>query len=843
MQSGTKTFKGKTSRVTSFQNKANVNIDYQLKVADKNKRQLQESYGKQIEKVEKKISKNEQVLHRILEEINEKENQIYEVQKVKLEGFKNEVEKFERIKNLVEEHLAKLSSDIYKSKHNERKLINQTYMLYEDYLSNNNEAYLCKNKIIELKGTLNQIEKTYPKDFEFLFEDIQLEKELVEIESIKKQINSEIKVLEKDKLKLKAENADKEERKELVDVEFKKIDEQIEESYKDAHLKNVEEYLVKHVSNLLELQNLQSLVQGFYSQKQLDVENEINVLLMNNLAEKLTEMKNEFYQIKNDKENQLKKIAVDIEEIKEQVNNKIKKSKDGSVTNNQLLIDEQVKAKREEGERLHNEINKLELNCKKKETLFNKYLILLRNKCVKNEDESFYKQNPCLILERNFEELFKNEMINSLREKRDDITEEELRKHEGTIDIYFRDLFERERTIQLILLQRAKIEAELKEHEKSINTIVDKISEIDNEIKVKKMRLTEVTQKLASLKQRIETRNRTLKMNLESLSENNFMEYLNSNEEVLKSMKKIYGNKILSKVFKAQKEKFFENVMLDHSFKKQKINEFVLLVNKYEETINSYDNSMAKLLESFKESSFKLDEIREFIEVKSREEQNLRDAKSDLVKTLDSMLRDEMEEITNEKIKLRQKLNCDFYFVKVKEIAQKIENLKQEKETILSEFFQFRDVIIEREQKLYKEDREIKNVLSLDQENINSDILSSNFPKSTERFGLISENDKAQIPYKVNSNKLNQMCEGAEREKEIPIESPIVSDDEKRIKSDSQLERVNVHIEVDDNKEEQFQHENSNIEQNEQKDESKFGINSSKNIETSSKLNFKIYIK
>ena len=63
------------------------------------------------------------------------------------------------------------------------------------------------------------------------------------------------------------------------------------------------------------------------------------------------------------------------------------------------------------------------------------------------------KSNPCLILENNFEQLFKNEMINSLRERRDDITEEELKKHEGTIDIYFRDLFERERTIQLILLQ------------------------------------------------------------------------------------------------------------------------------------------------------------------------------------------------------------------------------------------------------------------------------------------------------------------------------------------------------------------------------------------------------
>lgn len=558
------------------------NINYHLKISAKNKRQLQEAYGKEMDKVEFKIGKEEEKLNRILEEINEKENQIYEVQKIKLEGFKNEVEKFDRIKIIIEEHLKRLSSEIYINKSNEKLINNQTYMLYEDYLSNNHEACLSKNRILDLKTTLSQIEKTYPKDFEFLFEDIQLEKELLEIENTKNIILKEMKELEKTKIKLVHEKSDKEERKELVDVEFKKIDEQIEESYKDNHLKNVEEYLVKHVSNLLDFQNLQSLIQGFYSQKNFDVENEINVILMKNLANKLTQMKNEFYQIKNEKENQLLKIAEEIERIKSQIENekaggnlmysnkKTKKQQKNnrekqvnSIVNNQFYMEEQIKIKKDEGERLHNEINKLELNCKKKETLFNKYLILLRNKCTKSEEESYYKSNPCLIIDNNFEELFKNEMINSLRERRDDITDEEIKKHEGTIDIYFKDLFERERTIQLILLQRTKIEAEVNEHEKAINQISDKILETDNQLKLKKMRLIEINQNLNLLHSKIETRNRTLKMSLEALSENNFMEYLNSNEEVLKSMKKIYGNKILSKVFKAQKEKFYENVMLD----------------------------------------------------------------------------------------------------------------------------------------------------------------------------------------------------------------------------------------------------------------------------------------
>lgn len=438
---------------------------------------------------------------------------------------------------------------------------------------------------------------------------------------------------------------------------------------------------------------------------------------MKNLAEKLTEMKNEFYQTKNEKIMQQQKISQEIEDLKMQA----AKSK-----SNTLVVSDKIKKKQEEGEKLHNEITKLELNCKKKETLFNKYLILLRNKCTKGDEESYYKNNPVLILENNFEVELKHEMIAALGREKTYLTEEDLKKYEGTIDIYFRDLFERERTCQLILQQRTKIENNLKEHQNAINQIVDGIMETENEIKLKKMRYQEVNKNLYQLKQKIESRNRNLKFNLENLSESNFMDYLNANDEVLKSMKRIYGNKILSKVFKAQKEKFFENVMLDHSFKKNKINELVKLIHQYEKTVTDFEQSKEDLLEKFNEYTADLDEIRKHLATKKNELEALKDAKIELMENVENMLINEMEEITNEKIKLRQKLNCDFYFVKVKELAHKIESLKKEKERVLGEFFQFRDVIIQREQKLYKDDDEIKKqLMSLNSEDVNSDLMGN----------------------------------------------------------------------------------------------------------------------
>ena len=282
----------------------------------------------------------------------------------------------------------------------------------------------------------------------------------------------------------------------------------------DSHLKEIEDYLVKNVSDLLIFNNLRNVLQDYYNRKQFDVENEINVLLMNNLAEKLTEMKNEFYQTKNEKIMEQQKIFKEIEELKAQNLTKTK--------SNALVVAEKIKQKQDEGEKIHTEITKLELNCKKKETLFNKYLILLRNKCTKGEEESYTANNPALILENKFEEELKEEMINALSREKSYLSQDDLKKYEGTIDIYFRDLFERERTCQLILLQRTKIEDNLNEHQNAINSIIDRIQDTENEIKLKKMRYQEVCKNLKTLEERIQTRNRTLKFNLENLSESNF---------------------------------------------------------------------------------------------------------------------------------------------------------------------------------------------------------------------------------------------------------------------------------------------------------------------------------
>lgn len=142
---------------------------------------MEEKYTKEIQKLERNIEKLERELENNLKEMNEKESKIFEIQKEKFEMFKLEIMKYDEIYNELEQKYKALDNTIIETENDENIAYNRTYMIFEDFLCHNQEVSLLKQKIIELKESLTGIEKTYPKEFEFLLEDIQMEKELNEL--------------------------------------------------------------------------------------------------------------------------------------------------------------------------------------------------------------------------------------------------------------------------------------------------------------------------------------------------------------------------------------------------------------------------------------------------------------------------------------------------------------------------------------------------------------------------------------------------------------------------------------------------------------------------------------
>ena len=215
------------------------------------------------------------------------------------------------------------------------------------------------------------------------------------------------------------------------------------ETYKsDSQLDKLEDYISKNINDLISFEKIKILIQNYYNQKNFDLENEINFLLVKNLSEKLKEMKNEFIHIKNEKiltKNKLDKYINDLSITTNCSQEKHKYEKD-------ILI------KQGELDRINNEISLLELNCKKKETLFNKYIIVLRNKCKKSSQESYYEMNPAIIIETEFEDKLKEEILKII--DLSDMDFEEKVKNKNLVEIYFKDLINREKLIQSLYIKR-----------------------------------------------------------------------------------------------------------------------------------------------------------------------------------------------------------------------------------------------------------------------------------------------------------------------------------------------------------------------------------------------------
>ncbi len=441
----------------------------------------------------------------------------------------------------------------------------------------------------------------------------------------------------------------------------------------------------------MSFEKIKILIQNYYSQKNFDLENEINVLLVKNLGEKLKEMKNEFIQIKNEKyltKNKLKKYITDLTV-----------STRGSVDKNKY--EKELKQRHIELERIINEISLLELNCKKKETLFNKYIIVLRNRCKKSAQESYYEMNPAIVIETEFEERLKDEILRAI-DSSENIDEEKI-KNKNLVEIYFKETINREKIIQGLYIKKRKIEESNEILLKSLEKFEENITLTETEIANKKPMINNSFIKEKILIEKIQSRNRNLTQNLEQMGEIEFGKYLKSNDMVLTNMKKIYGNKVIDKVFKVQKQKILENIILDHSYKKTKINEFLNEINKLEQRIELFNNNINDLENNYKISQRKYEDLIDFKSMKIKEKNFLNESKKDLKEKIELTLDCQLKELESEKAQLHFKFNMGFYVEKAKNLGQNIDNLKNERDKYKYEYESFKNIMNEKEKKLYLE--------------------------------------------------------------------------------------------------------------------------------------------
>jgi len=163
------------------------------------------------------------------------------------------------------------------------------------------------------------------------------------------------------------------------------------------------------------------------------------------------------------------------------------------------------------------------------------------------------------------------------------------------MDIYFNQLISRENLIQKSVSKSKNFTSELDKLNEELATIEEELNNLSDELYELNCILDEIKLNEKLIKTKVENRNNALNKNMELITDIEFENYYKSNEVILKKMKNIYGNKILDKINKSQKMKLMETIIADHTYKKNKVNEFIQLISKFEESQNFYLTNIRSL--------------------------------------------------------------------------------------------------------------------------------------------------------------------------------------------------------------------------------------------------------
>jgi hypothetical protein len=238
-----------------------------LKIETRNKKYRDDTIHIDKKKLETLLKATESDLLNSINLLNEKEKLVYDVQTQKFKGFSNEIQIFESIHNELNERSQK-TEVILKEKKDKKKKDNFHLGLenadYESYLF---ELDKKEQEREDLMSRIGAIERTYPKEFEYLYQDLVLKKELMEVSNERKEIKRKLKYKEEKKEKLKIsilnyEDKLEDKKKEIINLRFK-----IDETQNDSYYRTLETYLENHVSDIMKFDKAKLLIQSNFFNK------------------------------------------------------------------------------------------------------------------------------------------------------------------------------------------------------------------------------------------------------------------------------------------------------------------------------------------------------------------------------------------------------------------------------------------------------------------------------------------------------------------------------------------------------------------------------------------------
>lgn len=668
-----------TKKLVASLSKKIENIEYLIKIDHNKLKEDIDSYQKESFSVSNQKEKYDKELTRTIDELNQKEKQIYEIQKSNMNLFHSEIIKYDKIKLDMEDQIKQIESNITNLQLKELISYNNYHIINEDYQLTKVKSRKLKDDNEALFDEIKHLESTYPLQFSALLSELIQSKNNSQLNFKISAINKEIQNKEKRK-SIYTQDLDFKSKR-LIENETQlallSSDNQFQQG--ENSIINLEKQIEKTLStNNTYFTSIKDIIYLYYNSKDYSYETQISYQLLKDIIVSLNKLGNEI---------QMK--ANDLKQNSEIEGTKLKNMKYTKMTKqNSLKMNQMQKV----------------FDLLANSFIYHKEIIALVDKLIKK-----YKTISSIHINDFYDTDFETGFINDLSSIiNSDLNKEEVVNMKALLDVYFNNLNNKMKIIFYLNEQIASLKKHIEKDKNDISALISKMQFEDQELLVNKTELNHANNELLILNESIGTKSKLLKPQLDKLTVDDFEKYLKANEAIFPK----FNSKIKNNVLLVKKEEFIEQVIINHSAKKGRMTECLEAIYLNQEIIIK-DEIIIKTIEPIVlERQAKYDEDYSIINEKYKEIEIIRESIEKLNKEINNILEAQTESVIKEKKVLQIEYNIPFYVNKIANTSERIESLDYKLQLMLQEYEQNKHHHEEKEEKLQNEVSELKERLS-----------------------------------------------------------------------------------------------------------------------------------
>ena len=634
-------------------------IQNYIKIEKENYNDIILKYQNNIDQLKLEQESVTLTLEQYLEELNNKEKEIYKIQSSNLELIKNNLNQYIQINNNLKEQILKKTKEIEEFEVIENSQYDKLNMFFEDLDATNYLRESFQNKLKDIEKGIEKIKQSYPKDFKFLLDDFENNERKVRIKICMNKMNNKSKenINNNEELKKKLE----EDNQVLLDKE--KLYNQISETInfqlkKDTSLKIIGDSIKKFLRENLNFALIRGILEKFFSKKDFDIDNKLEKKELNDLVLHLDFARNEFNNYYDIKSDEMESKGRQIQEI-----NSIRPSK-------QTNKIEEIKK------------NFIELS---KDVLMLKNIIDYLSEMIKNYYNLLINDNYTYVIFDNLDENFFNQILDIIYFCLKEDTFENRNELKSKFFLFIAKL-------KTKYIEMKNLNQQLKLLGNEVNKIKDTINKtnekIENNIKENSQfeeELLKCNNSLKIINDTIELKNKEIRKNLGELKNEHFEKYLKQNEKLFKQILE-NGSKVKNNELSLTKNYFINQILIDHSLKKNNLQDFLEKKFKISDKLVFYLDDLNYIRTTCEKEKEEYKPMKKKIIQLNKEVMLLEKNSNDISKVIDECISGLEEKTLQQKTQLQNEKNIPFYKNQIKSINNKLESINKNIESEKNNF-------------------------------------------------------------------------------------------------------------------------------------------------------------